>query len=161
MDHYTRDRAERISQRISQSKTDRHAEVRGSITIEMAYILPVILMIFLLVIYTVFYYHDKNILNGAAAETAVVGAQNARQKGKEDVDLQNFFRERVTGKLVLLRVTSVEVHRDKKSIEVSVQAGKGRMRVSVFQKAVIPKPEDKIRKKRQLESIGGAEGGKE
>lgn len=157
MNHYTKDRAERILQ----SKTDRYTEVRGSITIEMAYIVPVVLMIFLLVIYTVFYYHDKNILNGAAAETAVVGAQMARQKGKENADMQNFFRERVTGKLVLLRVTSVEVHRDKKSIEVSVQAGKGRMRVSVFQKAVIPKPEDKIRKKRQLESIGGAEGGKE
>lgn len=157
MNHYTKDRAKRILW----SKKDRYTEVRGSITIEMAYILPVVLMIFLLVVYTVFYYHDKNILNGAAAETAVVGAQMARQKGKEDVDLQSFFRERVNGKLVLLRLSGVETNQDKKSIEVSVHAGKGWMRVSVLQKAVIPKPEDKIRKKRQLESIGGAAGGKE
>lgn len=131
---------------------------RGSITVEMAYILPVVFLVFLLVVYTVFYYHDKNILNGAAAETAVVGTQMARQKGKEDVDLQNFYRERVKGKLVLLRLTGIEVTKNKKSIEVSVHAGKGWMQVSAVQKAAIPRPEDKIRKKRQLESIGDAEG---
>lgn len=131
---------------------------RGSITVEMAYILPVVFLIFLLVVYTVFYYHDKNILNGAAAETAVVGTHMARQKGKEDVDLQNFYRERVKGKLILLRLTGIEITKSKKSIEVSVHAGKGWMQVSAVQKAALPRPEDKIRKKRQLESIGDAEG---
>lgn len=125
----------------------------GSVTIEMAYILPVVLLVFLLVVYTVFYYHDKNILIGTAAETAVTGAQAARQKGKETPDMQSFYRERIGNKLILLRLTDVEVSRSKKQIEVSVSAGKGRMRVMVVQRAGIPDPEDKIRKKRQLETL--------
>lgn len=48
---------------------------RGVITVEMSYLIPIVLIIFLLVVYTVFYYHDKNILIGAASETAVTGAQ--------------------------------------------------------------------------------------
>ena len=66
--------------------------LRGSVTVEMAYILPTVIMIFLLIVYTVFYYHDKNILNAAAGETAVLGAQLERQRGKEGTDLQNFYR---------------------------------------------------------------------
>ena len=52
--------------------------LRGSVTVEMAYILPTVIMIFLLIVYTVFYYHDKNILNAGAGETAVRGAQHGR-----------------------------------------------------------------------------------
>lgn len=139
------------------SKQWKKGVVKGSVTIEMAYILPIVLLVFLLVIYTVFYYHDKNILIGAAAETAVTGTQAARQKGKEEVDLQSFYRERVNGKLILLRITEIEVSKSKAKIEVSVSAGNGKMHVSVIQRARIPKPEDKIRKKRQLESLGEKE----
>lgn len=131
---------------------------RGSITVEMAYILPSIILIFLLVVYTVFYYHDKNILNGAAGETAVAGAQAARQKGREELNLQSFYRERVNKKLILLHLTKVEAVKGKTQIEVSASAAKGWMRVSVVQRAVIPKPEEKIRKKRQLESLAKKEG---
>lgn len=131
--------------------------VRGSITVEMAYILPSVILMFLLVVYTVFYYHDKNILNGAAGEIAVVGAQYARQKGEEEPDLQGLFRTRIDRKLILLQLAGVEVSHNKKQIEVLAHAGKGWMRVSVVQRAVIPNPEEKIRRKRQLESLAGKE----
>lgn len=128
-------------------------KLKASITIEMAYIMPTVVLVLLLIIYTIFYYHDKNILIGAAGETAVLGAQIERRKGENKADLHNFYRERVKGKLILLHLTGVEVTEDKKWIEVTSWAGKGRMRVSVRQKAIIPEPEKKIRKKRQLESL--------
>ncbi|MBA4699937.1 MAG: pilus assembly protein [Ruminococcus sp.] len=128
-------------------------KLKASITIEMAYIMPTVVLVLLLTIYTIFYYHDKNILIGAAGETAVLGAQIERQKGENKADLHNFYRERVKGKLILLHLTGVEVTEGKKWIEVTAWAGKSRMRVSVRQKAVVPEPEKKIRKKRQLESL--------
>jgi hypothetical protein len=128
-------------------------KLKASITIEMAYIMPTVVLVLLLTIYTIFYYHDKNILIGAAGETVVLGAQIERQKGENKADLHNFYRERVKGKLILLHLTGVEVTEGKKWIEVTAWAGKSRMRVSVRQKAVVPEPEKKIRKKRQLESL--------
>ena len=53
-------------------------DMKASTVIEMSYIMPVFLFLFLLIMYTVFYYHDKAVLNGAAAETAVLGAQAER-----------------------------------------------------------------------------------
>lgn len=50
-------------------------KVRGSATVEMAYMMPVIFLAFVSAIYMVFYLHDKNIVIGAAYETAIVGAQ--------------------------------------------------------------------------------------
>ncbi|RKQ30339.1 MULTISPECIES: TadE family protein [Clostridia] len=56
----------------------KYQEVQGVITVEMAYLMPIIFMVFVLVVYTAFYYHDKQILIGAAAETTTVGAQQKR-----------------------------------------------------------------------------------
>lgn len=127
--------------------------LRGSITVEAAYIIPMILLLLLLIIYTVFYYHDKNILNGAAGETAVVGTQIERQKGNTGEDLKSFYLERVKGKLILLRVTAVSVTNDKKQVEVSVKAEKGWMKAFVLQKAEVVRPEEKIRLKRKADSL--------
>lgn len=129
--------------------------LKGSVTVEMAYILPTVIMIFLLIVYTVFYYHDKNILNAAAGETAVLGAQLERRRGNEGTDLQNFYRERADGKLILLHLTGINITKSKKQVEVQAYAQKGRMRVSVVQRAVITKAEEKIRLKRKLEALGG------
>lgn len=152
---YKHESNQRINQRINLPAVK---SLKGSVTVEMAYILPSIILIFLLVIYTVFYYHDKNILIAAAGETAVLGAQAERQKGNESIDLGSFYRERTGSKLILLHLTGVEITKSKQQIEVQVTAGKGRMRVSVVQKAGIPKPEEKIRLKRKLEALGGKAG---
>ena len=67
--------------------------VKGSAVIEMSYIMPLFLLLFLFITYTVFYYHDKLVLNGAAAETAVLGAQLERRKETGDYDLEEIFKE--------------------------------------------------------------------
>ena len=53
--------------------------VSGSTVVEMSYIMPLILLMFVLIIHTVFYFYDRAVLNGAAAETAVLGAELERR----------------------------------------------------------------------------------
>ena len=40
--------------------------VSGSTVVEMSYIMPLILLMFVLIIHTVFYFYDRAVLNGAA-----------------------------------------------------------------------------------------------
>ena len=55
-------------------------EFSGMITVEMTYIVPVILLIFFLSIMGIFYFHDKEVIAACAYEAAVVGSAKAREK---------------------------------------------------------------------------------
>ncbi len=130
-----------------------HYRMNGVITVEMSYILPMVFWTFLAVIYMIFYFHDKNIMIGAAAETAVVGAQLERKPDEKDrTDLEGFYQQRIAGKLILFPETAAEAEILKKNVIVTATAEKGRMGLTVEQRAAITKPEEKIRKKRLMEN---------
>ena len=118
--------------------------LKGSAVIEMSYIIPLFLGLFVLIMHTVFYFHDKAILNGAASETAVLGAQAERRAGTE-YDLEEFLRERTDDKLIYMTEVTVEVRETGKEITVSAEAYKNFMGIEVSQKALIVKPEENIR----------------
>lgn len=119
----------------------------GVMTVELAYLIPVILLVFQLVIYSVFYYHDKNILIGAAGETAAAAAQYERKAGgQRTTDWEVFLREQIEGKLILFSQVDVLAVRTDDKIEITVSAQKGNLRVEVLQRAVILKPEKTIRR---------------
>ena len=48
--------------------------VSGNSVIEMSYIMPLFFSLFVIIIHTVFYYHDKAIIEGAAADTHLAGS---------------------------------------------------------------------------------------
>lgn len=122
----------------------RKRELKGSAVLEMSYIIPMILFLFVMIIHAVFYYHDKAVLNGAAGETAVLGAQTARRKGTE-YDLEEFFHNRTEGKLIYMTDPDVSVEEDEESVTVKASAARSFMRLSIYQIALIVKPEEKIR----------------
>lgn len=122
----------------------RKRELKGSAVVEMSYIIPMILFLFVMIIHAVFYYHDKAVLNGAAGETAVLGAQTARRKGTE-YDLEEFFHNRTEGKLIYMTDPDVSVEEDEESVTVKASAARSFMRISIYQRALIVKPEEKIR----------------
>ena len=126
----------------------RRKKVRGSTVVEMAYIMPIFLLLFVLVINTVFFFHDKVILNGAACETAVLGTQRVRMKEKEEADLEGFFMERIKGKLIRMSDVSVSVFEGEKEVTVEVTAKRGEMSMRICQKAVTARPEEMIRWKK-------------
>lgn len=118
--------------------------IKASSVVEMSYIMPLFFGLFLIIIQTVFFYHDKTVLAGAACETAVLGAQLERNPGTE-YDLEAFFRERVNGKLIYMDQVDVSVIKENDVIEVKANSQKHIFRLSVCQKAVIVFPENKIR----------------
>ena len=69
--------------------------VNGSTVVEMAYIIPLFLFFFVILIHTVFYYHDRVIRSGAACGTAAVSAQEKRRYGTREFDPEAFFTERI------------------------------------------------------------------
>ena len=111
----------------------------------MSYIMPLIMLMFVLIIHTVFYFYDRAVLNGAAAETAVLGAELERRHGAEEENLKEFFEERTSGKLILMTDPSVAITRTDNKIQVTAMVQKGRFELEVRQRAVIVNPEEKIR----------------
>ena len=112
--------------------------VKGSTVVEMSYLIPFCLILFFLLITIIFYFHDKAILNAAAVD----------RKKIEDADLDAFFRERTSGKLIFLENITTRVDLSGKKIAVEVFASKGRMKIHLIQRATKVKPEEKVRWKK-------------
>ena len=123
----------------------RKRELKGSAVVEMSYIIPMILFLFVMIIHAVFYYHDKAVLNGAAGETAVLGAQTARRKGTE-YDLEEFFHNRTEGKLIYMTDIDISVSETDEEVTVTADAQRSFMKLKISQKALIVKPEKNIRR---------------
>lgn len=123
-------------------------------TVEMSFLMPMILFLIMECILAVFYYHDKNILAGAAYETAVAGSTKARVKdGVKEGELEALFYQRAGNKCILLARPQVTVTVEENEIKVSVTASRKYMKVSVVKRAAITKPEEHIRNLRRLEHL--------
>ena len=56
---------------------------KASTVVEMAYLMPVVLLTWILVIFSLFHFHDKSVIAGAAYESAIVGAELWNDVGEE------------------------------------------------------------------------------
>lgn len=126
-------------------------KVRGSATIEMAYIMPVIFLTIIAVIYMMFYFHDKNILAGAGYETVVVGSQKMRWD-EENIEglLSGLFRERVDGKMIFFAGADANITCEEDVIIVQAEAKKHGMHIKIEQKIKVVTPEKFIRNLRRI-----------
>lgn len=113
----------------------------------MSFIMPLFFGIVVLILHTVFYYHDRVVLIGAAAETAVVGTQEERRKDS-GFEAEKFFADRTKNKLIWMTEPEISVDTGKDRITVTVSATKSFMKLSVSQTARIVTPEKKIRRMR-------------
>lgn len=128
-------------------------------TVEMSLIMPVSLLLIMSSILGVFYFHDKNIISGAAYETAVAGGTKAREKeGVSPAELEELFQDRVAGKCIFFPGAEVSVQVGKEEIGVSAQAAGRGMSVSVEKCVPVTEPETRIRDARRVkEFIDGTE----
>lgn len=125
--------------------------LKGSFTVEMAVIMPMILFLILECVLVFFYYHDKNILAGAAYETAVVGSTKAREEeGLESGELEQLFQERIRGKCILFPRGEARVQMTEDYVVVQVNAVRSGMKIDLAYQAAVTDPEREIRKKNQL-----------
>lgn len=132
--------------------------MRGYI-VEMAFLMPIILLIIMSSIFGAFYFHDKNIVSGAAYETAAVGSSKMREKegaGADELDI--LFQERVGGKCILFTGADASISISDDVVEVEAQGSGRGMKVSVLRRAAVTKPEKTIRDIRRIKELGnGAE----
>lgn len=120
---------------------------RGSFTVEASVIVPIILLMFVVLIYLLFYFHDKNIVAGAAYETAVVGTERKTYEVKE---LEQYFQSRIRGKLLLFSQVQEEIRMEKECVTIMCTARKRRMKIVVKMSASRTEPEKFIRDTRKL-----------
>lgn len=126
-------------------------KVLGSMTVEMSILMPMVLFLIMECILAVFYFHDKNILSGAAYETAVAGSTKAREKdGVKEGELETLFYQRAGSKCILFARPQVTVTVKEDEIEVRASASRKYMKVSIIKKAAVTKPEKHIRDLRRL-----------
>lgn len=129
-------------------------QVDAVITVEMSFLFPVILGILSLLFHTIFYYHDKNILIGTAAETAVIGAQLERKPDQRgEVDLTEVYRQRIHGKLILFPEAMAVCEITNIKVTVTIKAVWKKMELEVEQSAPLLHPERIIRDKKIINGI--------
>lgn len=128
--------------------------LRGSFTVEASFIVPMILLVIMACIFAVFYYHDKNILLGAAYEASVVGSSKSREvNGVDSDEIQSLVYERLQGKCIFLNHSQVEVGLSEEEIKVEVSASARRMEMSGSGKASITDSEKYIRDLRKMQNV--------
>lgn len=124
--------------------------VRGY-TIEMSYLMPVILLLIMSSIFGMFYFHDKAVLSGAAYETVSVGSTKAREgAGVDTGELETLFYERAGNKCILFDRIEVSVSVGNDEIRIQGTGTKRGMTVSVLKSMPVTKPEKRIRDIRRL-----------
>ena len=125
--------------------------LNGSMTVEMSFIMPVILLLVMQCITAAFYFRDKNIISGAAYETAVVGSTKAHEEGgAEEGELQELFQERVAGKCILFPGADAGISLSETAVVVTASASVRGMGLSVIKKARVTEPEKYIRDMRRI-----------
>ena len=134
----------------------RKHRLKASFTIEMSLLIPLILFIFMEIVLVIFYYHDKNIMNGASYETAVVGSMKLREKEEiTEEELEDFCRDRMRGKCIFLTNYQIFAGIDEKEVQVEIAARKKGFKLSVVKRAAVTEPEKRIRNIRRLDIKNG------
>lgn len=127
------------------------ARLNGSAAIEMLYVFSAFFLCFLLAVYSLFYYHDKNILAGAAYEAAVIQSQKLREpQNQETEDVGESFARAASRRMILFGRADMKVEKSEKEIVVRASASGRRMKISVVQRAAVTKPERFIRDLRKV-----------
>ena len=124
--------------------------VSGNSVIEMSYIMPLFFSLFVIIIHTVFYYHDKNILMGTAYEAAVVHSQKKRSPEACTIaETEQSFEIAARKRMLLFSAVNLTIEETDQKITVQGIAWKGKMKISVSQSAAVTEPEKFIRNMRK------------
>lgn len=134
-------------------------KLKGVLTVEASYIVPIIFLVFIVSVEIAFYFHDKNIIAGAAEETALYYRQRMRRNESEEEAAIQYFQRRIQRKLIFFANADVEVTKENEYISIEANAKRKGCRVRVKRRAVITEPECFIRKQIHMkEIIKGKEG---
>lgn len=119
---------------------------KGSTTIELALMMPILLLVITGVIHTGFYYHDKSVIYGKVYELGAIGKQQVRTEGALDKErLIDHFHQITNEKLLIFTEVECQIEEQGDGIRVSVRAERGFMSISIERAYMYMHPEDLIR----------------
>ena len=118
--------------------------VRASSTIEAVVVMSMALLCLMLIMFAGFYFHDVNILAGAACESAQVAGEWERME--ENKSTEAYFQKRIQGKMLYFSSADCTVDRSGKDIIVRARASSARMKAGVSGSARTDVPEKEIRR---------------
>ena len=121
--------------------------VDGSLTIEAAVIVPILLWVFAIIITLLFYFHDKNVVTAIAHETAVIGS-GERDMSKEEVE--QYFQRRLSGKLLLFRGADADAKVNDEEVSMTCSARKENMKLQIEINMSKTEPETVLRRKKLI-----------
>lgn len=122
---------------------------KGSMTVEAAFIVPLIILILACVMHLLFYLHDRNILEAAAHETLAIGS--GHEKLSED-QLEDYFSSSVDRQTILLTQIDEDVKTQSNKVSIRISAsGKG-LKFETAYNMKRTNPEDYVRNKRKVET---------
>lgn len=120
--------------------------LKGSMTIEITYMIPLLMMMLVFSIRGTFYFHDKNILISTAYETVAVASTKIREeKPITEEEVARIFQTRIQGKCLLFVNPGTEVSIEKESISICVTEQKNKMAILIELKGSITEPEKTVR----------------
>lgn len=125
-------------------------KLSGSVTVESAFVIPLVLAVFGVVLTLLFYYHDKALLLSATQETATY-ASNREEKSEKKI--REHMKSLVEGRMLLLGEPAVEVDVEERGIRISCSAKAGTLSLKVDGYMARTNPEDYIRMFRKLEKL--------
>lgn len=116
---------------------------KGSVTVEIAIIVPVVLWVLTMLIILMLYYHDKNVVAALAHEAVVVADKGESTCAR---DVEEYFQSRVSNKLLLFSKVDSHVQMDDNTIYIVCKAKKKKMTLHIKLQMKRTKPEEYVRK---------------
>ena len=125
-------------------------EWKGSITVEAAVIAPLILGVFVVIVWILFYFHDKNVIAAVSHESVLLMYE---QEGIEAEQVEEYFQKRIRGKLILFSGVQTEVQIDSDAVHMISTSKKNGMSLRVEMGMKRTNPENYIRNIRRIGAI--------
>ena len=120
--------------------------MKGSATIEILYIMPVIFLMYVSIIYLGFFFHDKNVLQLVATEATAIGQSQYRNMGKLDIeDITVFIQEKANRRLLFFEDPDIQIEEKEKCIYVRLHSCTKRLKITTQKGRILLKPEERIR----------------
>lgn len=128
---------------------------KASVTVEMAFLVPIVFSVIVIVIQILFYFHDKIILEGVVHETVTVCSS------KEEIteeEIEKYFWEALGNRLLMFGYVETQVNLAKDEIQMSCCSKRDRMQVEVSARMQCTDPETAIRRLRMIKRLGNMVG---
>lgn len=125
-------------------------DVKGSITIEAAVIVPIIMGVFIVITWILFYYHDKNVIAAVSHETVVMMSKKDEIEAEQ---VESYFQNGIRGKLLMFVWVDTDIQMDSAEIHIVSTSRKNGMRLCVEMKMKRTEPEKYIRNIRRIGAI--------